>query len=169
MDLFEAIHTRRSIRKYKDQAVPDEFVKKILAAAMSAPSAGNEQPWEFVVITEKSILLSIPSVHPHAKMAKDAPLAILVCGNLDLEKYPGNWVLDCSAAVQNILLSAHALGLGAVWTGIYPEEDRMKGFSELFSLPASVKPHALIILGYPDQYLPAVDRYKEERVHNDTW
>ena len=169
MDTLEAIHTRRSIRKYQSQPVPEAFIKDILAAAMSAPSAGNEQPWHFVVITDREILEKVSGINPYAAMAKNAPLAILVCGDLSLEKYPGNWVLDCAAAVQNLLLAAHAKGLGAVWTGIYPEKDRMEGFRRLLDLPENVLAHTLVPLGYPAQSLPREDRYKQDRVHLERW
>lgn len=169
MDLYKAIHTRRSIRKYKDQEVDRETIKRILAAAMSAPSSGNEQPWHFIVITEKKILEQVPSINPYAGMAKDAPCAVLVCGDLSKENFPGNWMLDCAAAVQNMLLAIHAEGLGGVWTGIYPEYDRIEGFRELFSLPLNIVPFALVPLGYPDQELKPEIRYMDSRIHFEHW
>ena len=169
MDALEAIHTRRSIRKYEDKPVPEELVRKVLAAAMSAPSASNTQPWHFVVITDRELLAEIPKVNPYAKMAGEAPLAILVCGDATLELAPGYWVVDCAAAVENLLLAAHALGLGAVWTGIHPREERMNGFRHLFGLPHNVPAHSLIVLGYPAETLPPEDRYQKERVHRDRW
>jgi nitroreductase len=169
MDALETIHTRRSIRKYEDKPVPDELVRKLLAAAMSAPSACNQQAWQFVVITDRELLAEVPKINPHAAMAKDAPLAILVCGDLGLEKMPGYWVVDCAAAVENLLLAAHALGLGAVWTGVYPRKERMDGLRELLDLPQTIAPHALVPVGYPAESLPREDRYQEERVHRDRW
>jgi len=169
MDTIEAIHTRRSIRDYQDKTVPEEMITKLLAAAMAAPSARNQQPWEFVVITDRNILGNIPGVNPYAKMAAGAPLAILVCGNLELETSPGYWVIDCSAAIQNLLLSAHALGLGAVWTGTYPREERMKGYSELFNLPDHILPHSLIVIGYPKHQPASPDRFKMDRIHFNGW
>jgi len=114
MEVLEAIHTRRSIRKFQSQPVPDELVTVFLAAAMSAPSAGNQQPWQFVVITDPELLGQVPSINPYAAMAEKAPLAVLVCGDLALERFPGFWVQDCAAAVQNLLLAVHSHGLGAV-------------------------------------------------------
>lgn len=169
MEVMEAIHTRRSIRKFQSQPVPDELVKGLLAAAMSAPSAGNEQPWQFVVITEPQLLGQVPHINPYAAMAGRAPLGILVCGDLALEKYPGYWVQDCSAAVQNLLLAAHGQGLGAVWTGIYPLNDRVEKFKELCRLPEPVIPLALVVIGYPAQKFPAEDRFRPDRVHRNTW
>lgn len=169
MDVFEAIYNRRSIRKYEDRDVPQELVRELLGAAMMAPSAGNAQPWQFVVIDDREKLAATKDINPYAAMAKGAPLGILVCGDLSLEKYPGYWVQDCSAAVQNILLAAHAKGLGAVWTGIHPIEERVSGFRNSFKLPENVIPLALIVLGWPAQEAKPKDRYKEERIHMNEW
>ena len=169
MDALEAILTRRSIRKYEDRPVPDDLLQALLAAAMSAPSAGNGQPWEFAVITDREILRQVPGINPYAAMAAEAPLAILVCGDLNREEYPGYWVVDCAAAVQNLLLAAHALGLGAVWTGIYPNQERMEGYRSLLKLPEHLRAHTLIPLGYPAEQRPRQDRYEEERVHANRW
>lgn len=169
MDTLEAIHTRRSIRQYQDKSVPEELLRKLLSAAMTAPSARNQQPWEFIVITEKDLLQKISGVNPNADMAAEAPLAILVCGNLAIETSPGYWVIDCAAATQNLLLAAHALGLGAVWTGTYPNEDRMDGYTELFDLPEYILPHSLVVLGYPQEQPLSQDRFQEERIHYNGW
>jgi nitroreductase len=169
VDALEAIHTRRSIRKYDDKPVPDELIQKLLAAAMSAPSACNQQPWQFVVITDRKLLAEIPKINPHAEMAQDAPVAILVCGDVDREKLHDYWPVDCAAAVQNLLLAAHALGLGAVWTGVYPRKSRMEGYRRLLNLPQKIIPHALIPVGYPAEQIPPEDRYQEDRVHRDRW
>lgn len=169
MNVFEAVHHRRSIRKYTDAPVSDETVETLLKAAMSAPSAGNAQPWQFVVITDREILNRVPDVHPYAAMAKQAPVGILICGDLRLEKYPGNWVADCSAATQNLLLAAHASGLGAVWTGVYPQQDRIEGFRKLLGLPDQVIPLAFVPVGYPDQRLMPEDRFRKDRIHRNGW
>jgi len=169
LNIFEAVHHRRSIRKYTDAPVSDETVETLLKAAMSAPSAGNAQPWQFVVITDREILNRVPDVHPYAAMAKQAPVGILICGDLRLEKYPGNWVADCSAATQNLLLAAHASGLGAVWTGVYPQQDRIEGFRKLLGLPDQVIPLAFVPVGYPDQRLMPEDRFRKDRIHRNGW
>ena len=169
MDTLEAIMTRRSIRKYTDQPVSDELIEKLLEAAMMAPSAGNQQPWQFVVVQDKVTLSKIKDFHPYAGMAAKAPLGILVCGDTSLEKYPGFWVQDCSAAIQNLLLAAHAEGLGAVWTGIYPEMDRVEGCRKIFSLPENIIPLAFIPIGYPDQNPSSKSRFQAERVHKEKW
>jgi nitroreductase len=169
MDTIEAIHTRRSIRKYLDKAVPEDLVRQLLAAAMQAPSARNQQPWQFVVIDDRKPLAEIASLMPNAAMAAAAPLAILVCGDVSLEKSEGYWVVDCSAAVQNMLLAAHALGLGAVWCGIYPRPPRMRDMKRLISLPENVVAHSLVVVGYAAERVPAEDRYLPERVRRNRW
>ncbi|WP_045215010.1 nitroreductase family protein [Desulfonatronovibrio magnus] len=169
MDVIQAIMTRRSIRKYQDKPVSDEKVKNVLEAAMMAPSAGNAQPWQFIIVRDKQALTAIKEINPYAGMAENAPLGILVCGDLSLEKFPGYWVQDCSAAVQNMLLASHGLGLGAVWTGIHPIKQREQGFSKLFDLPEHVVPLAYIVIGYPDQSPKSESRFKPERVHTEKW
>jgi len=169
METLEAIHTRRSIRKYSDQPVTEEDLRTLLSAAMAAPSAGNQQPWQFVVVRDKKLLAAIPNIHPYAGMAPKAPLGILVCGDTRNEKYAGYWVLDCAAAVQNLLLAAHALGLGAVWTGVYPTQDRVEAFARLFKTPTGVHPHSFIPVGHPAEEKTREDRYRQERVHTDSF
>ncbi len=169
MDTLEAIHTRRSIREYQDKPVPEELVTEILKAAMAAPSARNQQSWEFIVITDAEVRGKIPTVSPFAQMIVNAPLGILVCGNLKIETAPGYWVVDCSAATQNLLLAAHSLGLGAVWTGVYPREERMDGLTELLNLPEHIMPHSLVVIGYPAQQPEHPDRFKPERIHHNRW
>ncbi len=169
MDTLEAIHSRRSIRRYEDRPVPEELVRKLLAAASSAPSARNQQPWQFVVIDDRQMLGEIAEVNPNAQMARRALLAILVCGDLGLETSPGYWVVDCAAAVENMLLAAHALGLGAVWTGVYPRQERMDGLRQIARLPEGIMPHSLVVLGYPAEHPVPQDRFRPERVHRNGW
>jgi nitroreductase len=169
MDALEAIHTRRSIREYTDQPVPDELVDEIVAAAMSAPSAGNSRPWQFVVLTDRDLLGRIPMIHPHAAMAASAPVAVLVCGDLSLEKYPGNWIADCSAATQNLLLAAHAKGLGGVWTGVYPDTARIQAFRKLLGLPEQVVPLALVPIGHPAYPIGRQHRFEPGKIHRNRW
>ena len=169
MDSLEAIHTRRSIRKYLDQPVPEELVQKLLAAAMQAPSARNQQPWQFVIIDDRATLDKIPGFMPNAAMAANAPMAIMVCGDLDLETSPGYWVVDCSAATQNMLLAAHSLGLGAVWCGVYPRQPRMKGLKDLLGLPEMVVAHSLVVVGYPAEEAKPIDRFQPARIRRNHW
>ena len=166
---MDTIYKRRSIRKYTEQLVSDEVLRELVRAGMSAPSAGNEQPWEFVVITERAVLDEIPSFHPHSTMLRQAPAAILVCGNLEREVYQGYWVQDCSAAVQNILLEIVDQGLGAVWLGVYPIEERIQGLRKLLGIPEHVVPLAVISLGYPDETKPPKGEYDDSRVHRNRW
>lgn len=169
MDTLEAIRTRRSIRKYEDKTVDDALVREILDAAMMAPSAGNSQPWQFVVVNDREVLDSLAEMHPYVKMVKQAKVGILVCGDLSKEKFPGYWVQDCSAAIQNLLLATHALGLGAVWTGIYPMEDRVQAAAEMFNLPEHVIPLGFIPMGWPAQQPKSESRFKEDRIHYNTF
>ena len=169
MDTIEAIRTRRSIRRYTGETVPDDVLTEILKAAMSAPSAGNQQPWQFVVVADRRLRDEIPTFHPYAQMVREAPIAIVVCGDLRLERYRGYWIQDCSAATQNLLLAAHAKGLGAVWVGIYPKEDRVVRLQKLLALPAEVIPLAVVPFGHPAERLPPANRYDAARVHRDRW
>lgn len=169
MEVLDAIYTRRSIRSYLPKSIDDKTIQTLLGAAMMAPSAGDEQPWQFVVVTDPEKLLRVKDVHPYAGMAPKAPLGILVCGDLTLEKYAGFWVQDCSAAMQNLLLAAHDQGLGAVWTGIYPIEERVQGFKTLFDLPEKVIPLGFAVIGWPAKPGRRLDRYKAERVHRNRW
>jgi nitroreductase len=169
MDVFEAMHTRRSIRKFQQKPISADVVRDLLGAAMMAPSAGNQQPWQFVVISDAQMLGKVPTINPHADMAAQAPLAILVCGDLSLEKYAGFWVQDCSAATQNLLLAAHGKGLGGVWTAVYPIQDRVEAFKRLCSLPETVVPLVLVVLGYPAESPDGGDRFLPDRVHRNSW
>lgn len=169
MDIFEAIMNRRSIRKFTEENVTDDQITRILEAAMMAPSAGNAQPWQFIVVRDRATQTRVKEINPYASFAPKAPVGILVCGDLSLEKFPGYWVQDCSAATQNLLLAVHGLGLGAVWTGIYPMEDRIKGFKALFNLPEHVIPLGYVVMGHPAQHPAAASRYNGDRVHQETW
>ena len=169
MDALDALSTRRSIRRHTVAPVSDALIAALLRAAMSAPSAGNQQPWQFVVIRDRQLREAISTFHPFADMVRKAPAAVLVCGDLERERYPGYWVQDCAAATENLLLAAHASGLGAVWVGVYPKEDRVARFQQLLGLPSRVIPLALVPLGWPDERLPAVDRFDPGRVHQNLW
>ena len=136
---------------------------------MAAPSAGNQQPWCFVVIDDRQTLDAIPTFHEYAQMLKQAPLAIAVCAEVRREAYRGYWVQDCSAATQNLLLAAHAVGLGAVWLGVHPVESRVRNTRELLGLPEQVIPLAIVAIGHPAEQPRRVDRYEADRVHHNRW
>ena len=169
MDTLTAIFTRRSVRKYLDKPVSDATIKLLLQAAMSAPSAKNTQSWEFIVIRDKKTLEQIPGFHPFAKHVPSAPVAIVVCGNTKLEAAPGHWVPDGSNATMNILLAAHSLGLGGVWTTFYPYADRTAGIRKLLNLPDHIMPLNIIPLGYPVEKGAYQDRFNPAKIHNETW
>lgn len=169
MDAMDAILSRRSIRRYTSQPVPDNLIKELLDAAMSAPSAGNEQPWHYIVITDRAILDEIPKYHPHSSMLREAPVAILVCCDLHLDRHDGLWVQDCSAATENLLIAIQAKGLGAVWLGVYPREERVTGLRKLFGIPEHVIPFSLIPIGYPAEHKPRADRFDVSRIHENRW
>jgi nitroreductase len=169
VDAIEAILSRRSIREYTSQPIPDEAIEELLEAAMSAPSAGNEQPWHFVVIRDRQLLDEIPTFHPYAGMLASAAVAILVCGDERLAKHKGFWVQDCSAATENLLVAVNAKGLGAVWVGVYPVEERVVGMRKLLGIPDHVIPFALIPIGYPVAPVPRANRYDPSRIHRDRW
>jgi len=169
MDAFDAILTRRSIRKYKKKTISDKILQNLLHAACSAPSAGNQQPWHFIILDDRKILNIIDTFHPSGKMLKEADKALLVCGDLDLEKFKGYWMIDCAAATENILLAAHIFGLGACWLGLYPREGRVAGMRKLLKLPPHIIPFALVSLGYPVESKPREERYNTSRIHQNKW
>lgn len=169
METLEAIFTRRSVRDFKSDPIPEEEVNDLLRAGMQAPSARNEQPWHFIVIDDPDLLHAIPEFHPASKMLLEAPLAILVCSDRKLETKRASWLQDCSAATQNILLAAHAMGLGAVWLGIFPDSERVFGMQSLLAMPKDIRPVALVAVGYPASIPEPVDRFKSERVHHNQW
>lgn len=169
MGFMNSIFKRRSIRKYTKETVSEDTVKQLLKAGMSAPSAANEQPWEFIVIRDKSILQQIIDVHGYASMLKEAAVAIAVCGDKKREKVKDFWVQDCSAATENILVEAQELGLGAVWLGVYPVKERVKPIEKILNLPESVIPLSIISIGYPAENKDPSKYYDENRIHYDQW
>jgi nitroreductase len=168
-ETLTTIYSRKSIRKYDDKKIDKETIDLLIKAGLSAPSNVNKMPWEFVVVDNKEMLENIANATLYAKMTKDAPLAILVCGNME-RTFSGEgkefWIQECSAATQNILLAAHSLGLGAVWTGVYPTHDRIRNVSRAAKLPISIVPLSLIVLGYPESEItPSEKELPTDRVH----
>jgi nitroreductase len=166
---IQEIINRRSVRSYRDDAVTEEQIEQILRAAMAAPSAGNQQPWEYVVVTDRELLEKIITIHPYAKMLLEAPAAIIVCGNMSREKHKDFWIQDCSAAVQNMLLEATHQGLGSVWLGVYPRQDRVDGIKKLFTLPEQIIPFAVVALGHAKEPPLVIDRFNPDYVHRNGW
>lgn len=166
-ETIQTILSRRSIRKYTPEPVDEKDIKTMLEAAMAAPSASNRKPWHFVTVTRRETLDALAEAHRHGKMLFQAPLCIAVCGDETVsERF---WVQDCSAATENLLLAATALGLGAVWLGVYPREERVKDMKEILSIPVTVTPLNLISIGHPDEDKEPRTQYDEGRVHHEKW
>ena len=165
--MLECIMTRTSVRQYTDQPVENEKIEAMLRAGMAAPTAVNAQPWHFVVVNDKAKLGELAAANPHAKMLESAPLAIVVCGDMT-KAMEGDgrqfWIQDCSAATENILLAAHAQGLGAVWTALYPMEERYLAVREALKLPDTMIPLCTVVIGYPSAQAEPKDKWKPENV-----
>jgi nitroreductase len=170
-DAITAILTRRSIRDYTPHPVPEELIKLLLEAGMSAPSAFDERSTEFIVINDRHILDEIHKFNPKRPQLKEATVAIMVCGNQDKEKFKGKgfWQLDGAVASENILIAANALGLGAVWTAIYPFQDRISKIQKMLNLPEQVIPLNIIPIGYPAERKMRENLYDASRVHTNRW
>ncbi|MBI9038956.1 MAG: nitroreductase family protein [Bacteroidales bacterium] len=169
MEVLDAILSRRSIRKYTDIKISNETIEKLVEAAMYAPSAKNLRPWHFIIINKKEALLRLSVAHPYGSMLKIANHAILVCGDSEIEKMEDYIVQDCSAATQNILLAAHAMGLGAVWLGVHPRKKRINDISKLLELPKNIIPVSLISIGDPAEKKQRPKRVIPERIHFNKW
>jgi len=169
MDTFEAIRRRRSIRRFRPEPVSDAALEQLLAAAMSAPSAGNEQPWEFVVVRAADVRAALAQAHPYAAMVREAPVGVVVCADLARVRHAGFWEQDCAAATENLLLAATALGLGAVWCGVHPREERVRGLRRVLALPEPIVPFALVPVGHPGEEKPPAERHDPARIHHDRW
>ncbi len=168
-EAIDNILSRRSTRRYNDRTIEAAALETMLKAAMSAPSAHNQQPWAFVVIDDRKILDSIPEFHPYSKMLYQAPAAIVVCGDLRELPAPYFWQQDCAAATQNILLAANALGIGSVWLGVFPHEELVTKVQELLGIPGDIKPFSIISLGYPSEGKGPSNRFAPERIHHNGW
>lgn len=170
VDVLTAIRTRRSIRRYTGEVIDDESLHTILDAGFCAPSASNRRPWHFLVIKDAAKLQAIADLHPYAKMMPAAGCCIVVCGDEAVQPAVGLLVEDCSAAIQNMLLAAHGLGLGAVWCGLYiAAEGLHTRFADSLNLPAGVVPVGMIAVGHPAESKQAQSRFVADRVHNEVW
>jgi len=171
-DLLDVIYTRRSVRKFTGEKVKKDDLYAMLRAGMSAPSARNVQPWAFVVVTGRDSLDQLCEALPYAKMLDKAGAAIIVCGIPDKDdtyakKY---WVMDCSLASGNILLAAHALGYGAVWTAVHADNEKIKSVRKILSIPDNIIPLNVMPIGVPtDRDAKPVDKFKEENIHWEKW
>lgn len=172
---LECILTRTSVRQYApDRTISRDTVETLLRAAMSAPTAVNKQPWAFIAIDSREDLDSLAAVLPYARMLTKAPLAIVTCGDMskviDSETpEQGFWIQDVSAATENLLLAAHALGLGAVWTGVYPDSGRVKAVQQRLGLPDTIIPLAVVPIGYPTGPQTPKDKWNPDNIRFNRW
>lgn len=171
-ETLKTIMNRKSVRQYKPEAISNDTLEWLVRAGMAAPTAVDKRPWDFIIVTDKALLKKLAEALPYAKMAEHAAAAILVVGDIN-RQWGGPsatyWVMDCSAATENILLAAESLGLGAVWTAVYPEADRIAAVRAIFPLPDHAIPLNLIPIGVPAGEVPPKDKYQAERIHWNEW
>jgi nitroreductase len=171
MNTLSVIHSRKSVRHFTERAVSREDLVTLVRAGMAAPSGKNEQPWAFVVVTERASLDALAERLPYAKMLRQAQAAIVVCGDMSKPADPDKslWVQDCSAATENILLAAEAMGLGAVWTAAYPYEERINSVVETLNFPAHITPLCVVPIGYPEGTDKPKDKWNPENLKWEVW
>lgn len=169
--ILETIFNRRSIRKYSDEKVSDEDIKKIIKAGMAAPCCKGSKEWVFVVMKKPELFKRYLEAHPYALALETAPVTVLVCADIDLELEPGQgwWIQDCAAAVENMLIEATDLGLGSLWLPVHPKEDRINVMREVCKLPENVEPFALVTLGVSQENRVPNDSYIEDAVFEDEY
>jgi nitroreductase len=169
--VLSVIHARKSVRHFTEKPVSKENLLTLVKAGMAAPSGKNQQPWAFVIVTQRAMLDTLAERLPYAKMLRQVSAAIIVCGDMSKSDAPekGLWVMDCSAATENILLAAEALGLGATWTAAYPYEDRVAAVTTPLALPQNIIPLCVIPVGYPTGVDKPKDKWKETNVKWETW
>jgi nitroreductase len=160
-EIFERI----SIRKYENRPVEEEKIRQVLKAAMAAPSAGNQQPWEFYVVRDPEMIRKLADTTPYSKSAAGAPVVIVPCYRTNGLWAPMYDTIDLSIATENMLLEITSLGLGAVWMGIAPIEDRILAVDRILGLGEDLHSFALVPVGYPAESRPQQDRFQEERIH----
>jgi nitroreductase len=165
-NLIQTIFSRRSIREYTTEPVSEDDIQTLLEAAMAAPSASNRRPWHFVVVTQRETLDALADAHPYGKMLAQAPLCVAVCGDPAISDY---WEQDCSAASENLLLAATGLGLGAVWLGVHPREQRVAFTRQILGIPENISPLNLISIGHAAEEKEPRTQYDEARVHRGRW
>ncbi len=165
-DALEFIKSRRSVREYTEASVAPEHVQALLEAAMAAPSGNNRRPWEFVVVADPETRRLLAQTHQFSGMAAYSPVVFVVCG---LESASRHWVSDCSAATENLLLEAVALGLGAVWVAVYPDAQREQYVRQVLGLPSDLRPLCLVPVGHPAELKPARTQFEANRVHYERY
>jgi nitroreductase len=166
------ILSRKSVRHYTNQPVSKEQLGILMKAGMAAPTANNKQPWAFAAITERKKLDFLAANLPYARMLAQAPAAIVVCGDMTKTagaRRPELWIQDCSAATENILLAAEGIGLGAVWTALYPYEERYSVVQKTLSCPEHIIPLCILPVGYPEGSDQPKDKFKPENIHWEQW
>lgn len=165
------IFSRRSVRKFQEREVPSEMLQDLLEAGMAAPSAVAKDPWHFIVLRDRTGLNRLADLLPHGQMLRQAGAAFVVCGDIRLahDQLESYLLQDLSAATENILLAANALGLGTCWLGIHPRPERTEGIKKLFQLPENIIPLCGIAIGWPKEPPPARTRFNPDRVHQDGW
>lgn len=169
-DFISTMLSRRSIRQYSEQEVSKEDLAIILEAGFAAPSARNRRPWHFITVSDKKLLNKLANSHPYGKMLSKARVAIVVCGEISKEERERYfWLLDGAAATENMLLAAHALGLGAVWLGVYDRQEREDGFRQILNIPPEIGVLSAISLGYPAEEKEAHSGTMPGRVHPESW
>jgi nitroreductase len=171
-DTLNTIFARKSVRSFKSDAVPDEKLRMLVRAGMAAPTAVDKRPWEFIVVTDRAVLKQLADALPYAKMAEKAAAAIIVAG--DVKKQWGGmesdyWIMDCSAATQNILLAAESMGLGAVWTAVYPEDSRVRSVRQILGIPSHVVPLNVIPVGVQAGREKPKDKYDPKQIPWNRW
>jgi len=173
MDAIKAILTRISTRKFSEQPISDESLHTILEAGMSGPTAVNARPWSFIVVRDKDMLNKMADCNGRAAdPLRSADLGILICGDLEraFKAAPDYWVVDGSIAAQNMILAAHAMGIGSVWLGTWPQENKVTAQKALFNLPDHIVPHSIVAFGYPlEESTKEKLLYEEDRVHFEKW
>lgn len=173
MDTIQAIKERISVRQYSDRDISESELQTILEAGMSGPTAVNARPWSFIVVRDPEMLNKMADHNGRAaEPLRKAKLGILICGDLDraFSRAPDYWIIDASIAAQNMILAAQAMGIGSVWLGTWPQEEKVKGQSELFHLPESIVPHSIVAFGYPAE--PSTKEkliFEADRVHYEKW
>lgn len=170
MEGFDLLLSRRSIRRYKQKPVEEKVMMQLVKAGMAAPSAFDQQPWKFIIINDKEILQQIADLHPFASMVRFAAGFILVCAvPVKDKKSLDMWPQDCAAATENILLAAHALNLGAVWIGVYPNKNHMNIFRKICCIPEDIIPFSGVCFGVADTKKDPSNRFKRSNVHWNRW